>query len=447
MIQRIFTRPERLFVGTFAGMVLAGTILLALPFAQTKPVSLLDAFFTSTSAVCVTGLTTVETVDAYSRFGQTVILVLIQLGGLGLMTFGAIAAEVLRLPVSFRSQAMLRSTFFQEDGGGDFARSLRRILLMTLLLEAVGAFLLYQALQEGETPPGSVFEAAFLSISAFCNAGFSVYRGSAIQLRDSTLAIWTIMALIALGGLGYPVLFEAVSRGWMRLRRRRPPVHWTLHARIVLMTSGGLILGGALALTLLGLNEPQLPWVDYFEHSLFQSVTARTAGFNTVDIGRLPLTSVLVLIPLMFIGGSPGSAAGGVKTTVATVWLARLWARLRGQEGVVLLGRRIPQDLVRRAALVIAAAGVWNIIGVMLLVMTESRVDPHRFEVILFEQISAFATVGLSMGITPELTVGGKLWIILSMFVGRVGPLTAAFVIVTQPRPLHDYPVERVMVG
>lgn len=449
MIRPALRRPEALLAGTFATLIVAGTILLRLPVAHRgEPVGLLDAFFTATSAVCVTGLITVDTATAYSRWGQTVILVLIQLGGLGIMSFGALAAQLLHLRFSFTSQVAWRSAFFEAQAQGDLRRVLRWVLLMTVLLEVLGTALLYAGLHAGSSATGDLFDAAFLSVSAFCNAGFSVYSDSAEGLGGSPLIVVTLLVLIVAGGLGYTVLFEAFGRLRCRLGRRRPDsVHWSLQSRIVLRTTLLLIAGGAVVLFMFGFDDPDTSLGGRAVDALFHSVTARTAGFSTVDVGRLPLPALLVLIALMFIGGSPGSCAGGVKTTTAAVWLARVRARLKGLGNVSLLGRRLPQDVVRRAALVLSLAVLWNLVGIMLLTVVEGTRTGVRFEHLIFEQVSAFATVGLSAGVTSSLAPLSKLWIVATMFVGRLGPLTIALAILARPRTMYDYPTERVMVG
>jgi trk system potassium uptake protein TrkH len=431
-------------------MIAVGTVVLSLPAARGAkgPIDFIDALFTATSAVCVTGLITVDTATAYSRFGQGTILVLIQFGGLGIMTFAVLAAELLRLRVSFSSQAAMRDMFVRQEARVSLRTALGRVLILTVLIETAGALILFTDLRAEEGMGATRwFEAVFLSVSAFCNAGFAVYTENLIDLRDSPIIVWTVMALVVLGGLGYPVLQEVTSRVWRRLRRQSCPVHWTLHTRIVLRVTAALTLGGALALWIIGLNDPELSFGGNIVNSLFQSVTARTAGFNTVDVSLLPLPALMILVPLMFVGGSPGSCAGGIKTTSATVWGARIQARLRGQSTVHLWGRRIPDELVRRAGLVCSVAVLWNAVGVMLLAISEGADVGVGLEHIVFEQMSAFGTVGLSAGLTPKLTVLGKLWIIATMFVGRVGPLTVAFAVMRQPRRLFDYPVEHVMIG
>ena len=447
---RLLLRPEGLLVFTFAALIAIGTVLLALPFCHADAsVGLLDAFFTATSAVCVTGLITVDTATAWSPAGQVVILLLIQLGGLGVMTFGALAFQVLGRRVSLASHAALEDTFFQGAVRGGLRHAIPQIVTLTFACELIGAIFLYVGMRRQDHPPGDLFPAVFLSISAFCNAGFSVYSDSVIGLRHSALIMSTLMALIIVGGLGYLVVLELLQRATDRVRRRRGiPVRWSLHARIVLSTSVVLLGGGAVALAITGMGADVQGWGEWIFAALFQSVSARTAGFNSVDMGLLPLPTLMILIPLMFVGGSPGSCAGGVKTTSLTVWLARVIARLRGEEDVTIFERRIPHDVVRRAALVLAIGVLWNAIGIFLLACSERIETIRQFEGIIFEQVSAFGTVGLSTGVTPQLSVFGKLWIIASMFAGRVGPLTIALMVLkARAGRRYRFPPERVMIG
>jgi trk system potassium uptake protein TrkH len=407
----------------------------------------------------VTGLVTVDTGSAYSRFGHTVILLLIQFGGLGVMTFGAIAIEILGRRASFTSQAALQDVFFQAYSRGDLRSALRRIVGMTLALELIGAVPVFIGLSGIEGVEAGAFDALFHSVSAFCNAGFSTYDRNLEQAAASGLVVWTLAALIVLGGLGYTVLIEFGKR-FRRLlgrlgitkwaRAASPlPVHWSLNTRTVLVASGALIVGGAVALALGGTDSPgqNSPWWTRATNAVFHSLSARTAGFNLVPISALPLPALMVLIPLMFIGGSPGSCAGGIKTTSLAVWMARLASRLTGREQVNLGKRRIPHDVVRRAALVIAIAALWNGVGIMFLAVSEGTRKDVRFEHMIFEQVSAFGTVGLSAGVTAGLSAAGKLWIIASMFVGRLGPLTVALAVMHRPRSRYEYPSERVMIG
>ncbi len=456
MRERKWLRPEAMLVMTFATMILVGTLLLWSPPASRgqRPIPLIDAFFTATSAVCVTGLVTMNTGSDYSRFGHVVILVLIQLGGLGVMTFGAVAIEILGRRVSFSSQAALQDVFFQARQRGDLRSALRRIALLTLTLELIGAVPIYFGFAGIEGFDKGGFDALFHSVSAFCNAGFSTDDLNLELARESGLVVWPIAVLIVIGGLGYTVLIEFGMRfrrllaRWGVMHPVSPlAVHWSLNTRTVLIVSGGLIVCGAIVLFLGGMSPLNPTWPERVRNAVFHSVSARTAGFNLVKIDALPLPSLMVLIPLMFIGGSPGSCAGGIKTTSFAVWMSRVRARLTGREEVNLGARRIPHDVVRRAALVIAIAAMWNMVGIMLLAITEGSRPGMRFEFLIFEQVSAFATVGLSAGVTPNLSNVGKLWIIASMFVGRLGPLTVALAVMHRPRPRFEYPSERVMIG
>lgn len=451
MLKRLLGSPEGLLVCSFALVILAGTVALRLPISHgDRTVGWLDACFISTSAVCVTGLATVDPATAFSRFGQIVIMVLIQIGGLGILTFSALAAQMLAFRVSFGSHALLQDVFFQSEQRGSLRRSLAAILLLTFGIELCGAILIFVGMLQYDRPPGGVFEAVFLAVSAFCNAGFSVYSDNVMSFRDSPLILGVIMAMIVLGGLGYTVLIECGQRiAAPRERGAGRPVRWSLNSRVVLLMSGLLVFGGAAAIAATGLTRAETSVYDYLLHSLFQSVTSRTAGFNSVDIGALPSATLLLIIALMFVGGSPGSCAGGIKTTTVAVWSADVRAHLDGKREVVLMGRRLPADVVRRAGMVFGLAATWVAVGALLLTMSE-RVGHggNRFEDVLFEQVSAFGTVGLSTGLTPRLSELGKVWIIASMFVGRVGPLTVALLVVRSEKPSpFNYPSERVMIG
>ncbi|QOJ14901.1 MAG: ATPase [Planctomycetia bacterium] len=445
-----FVRPESLLFLTFGGLIAVGALLLLLPVSQRDtPITPLDALFTSTSAVCVTGLVVVDTATAYSRFGQTVIMILIQLGGLGLMTFAAIAAHVARRPVSFSSATALHDAFFQADARNELGRSLMAIVGLTLLIEATGAAFLYWGLHHDDTPPPDVFAACFLSVSAFCNAGFSVYSDNAISLRHSYVIVFTVIALVTIGGLGYSVLLECLARAGRFVRRetRTAPLLWSLHTRVVLIVSGWLLAGGTLALLACNpLNRhagSNMTWID----ALFHSTASRTAGFNMITVETLPVASLLVLIALMFIGGSPGSCAGGIKTTSLAVWASGITARLRGMDSFNLMGRRIPPEVVRKAGVAVALAALWNVAGIMILTVTEDLENGMRLERLIFEQVSAFGTVGLSADVTHRLSTAGRIWIIASMFVGRVGTLTIAFMVVRWRVASYRYPEERIMIG
>ncbi|MBI5249893.1 MAG: ATPase [Desulfomonile tiedjei] len=444
----LVSSPQTGLIGGFAAAILVGALLLCLPWAHYGKVGFLDALFTSTSAVCVTGLTVVDTANDYTMFGQVIIVILIQTGGLGIMTFAGLAFNILGRRMSLQSLAVLQDTFFQRDVAADFQRTFKTILALTFLIEGIGALLLWIFLLPMMDPGAALFSAVFHSVSAFCNAGFSLRSENLMGLSGSPGILIVIMSLIVLGGLGYTVLNEAwlLARG----RGRSPGLYaqrrFSMHARLVLWVSSILIVGGCLAILLFGLTPGETHWGDRILHSLFQSVTARTAGFNSVDIGKLPQASLFILIVLMFIGGSPASCAGGVKTTTAVIWSARLRAALRGERDVHLLDRRLPWEQVGKADLLMGLAIFWNLIGILFLLSTEAHLAEGPLALI-FEQVSAFGTVGLSAGLTPNLSAPGKLWIIATMFVGRLGPLTIAMWVVPLQKAHVRYPKGTVMIG
>ena len=449
---KFFALPEAILVASFGAAILVGAFLLLLPFAHMPGrVTFLDALFTSTSAVCVTGLTVVNTGSDFTRFGQVIIMLLIQAGGLGIMTFAALMFQFIGRRMSLRSQALLHGSFFQQDIGVNFRAMFRRILWLTFVTEILGATLLFLALWPKASQVGEAFlSAVFHAVSAFCNAGFSIYDENLLGLRHNYLFTTTIMVLIVIGGLGHTVAHEV----WRKLERRfvgqeTPDYsqHLSVHTRLVLIMTGILIVGGTFGLLVLGVTGAGPSWGARLNAALFQSVTARTAGFNTVTIGYLPLGSLMVLTILMFIGGSPASCAGGIKTTAFAISWAEVRARIRGESEVKLLNRRIPNDTLWRVSLLIRLALVWNIAGILLLLALEKGVPGMGLQNVIFEQISAFGTVGLSTGITAKLLPESQLWIIATMFVGRLGPLTLAMWFF-HPKPGHiQYPEGKVMIG
>jgi len=445
---RIFTSPESTLLGSFAAAILLGAIVLWLPWShEAKEMGFVDALFTATSAVCVTGLIVLDTGKDFTFFGQTVILALIQVGGLGIMTLAALAFVLAGRRMPLRSQAVVSESFFQQDLASEFRSTFRTILAITFLAEGIGASLLFVFFIDRMESPNAAFAAVFHAISAFCNAGFSTFSGNLMEVRDSSGSILVIMILIVSGGLGYMVLHEIWANAWVIMKSRSvsAATRFSFHARVVLIVTALLLFWGGVGLLIFGLGE-QLHWADRLLHALFQSVTARTAGFNSVDIGRLPSASLFILVMLMFVGGSPASCAGGVKTTGFVVWLARLNASVRGRKEVRLLDRQIPQEVVNRVDFLLALAVFWNVIGILILLSTQTHLRVSALDLI-FEQISAFGTVGLSTGLTPELSTAGKLWICATMFVGRTGPLTVALWMFSRDIVRISYPKGKVMIG
>lgn len=440
--------PESRLVAAFAGLIAVGTVLLSLPWSQRESVGVLDTLFTATSAVCVTGLVVVDTGTDYTVWGQIVILLLIQAGGVGVMSFAALAFQFLGRRLSLSAQAALASSLLQREVASEFGGIFRRILGFVLTAEAAGALLIFIGMCPARGAAHAAYSAVFHSVSAFCNAGFSLYSDSLTAWRSNPVVTATVMVLIVLGGIGHPVAVD-LWRLLLGARRREgsAPKRLELNSTVALATSGVLILGGLFLLLVLGLAPGEDPWTTRAWSALFQSVTSRTAGFNTVDIGALPLSSLMLIMMLMFVGGSPGSCAGGIKTTTVTLWLARLRSLLRGGEWPRLFGRHIPGEIARRASMIVGCAVVWNLFGSLLLLATEGASRGVGMHDVLFEQVSAFGTVGLSTGLTPKLSVAGKVWIIVTMFVGRLGPLTLAVWAFTHKAPGVRYPEGRIMIG
>ncbi|MGC9030545.1 MAG: TrkH family potassium uptake protein [Desulfomonilaceae bacterium] len=446
----MFTSPQATLVLGFAGVIFVGAVILSLSWCQQeRPISFLDALFTSTSAVCVTGLTVLDVGKDYNLAGQCVLMLLIQAGGLGVMTFAGLAFQLMGRRMSLQSEAVLHDTFFQRQVRTEFWETFRAILVLTALVECVGAIALSLLFLPKMPWHEAVFSGLFHSISAFCNAGFSLLSDNLLAVREQPLILVVVMILIVLGGLGFTVLHEMYAVGTTLLKSEpckgaRRQV--SFHAKVVLVVSGFLVLGGAGGLAIFGLTSEETSMGDVAINALFQSVTARTAGFNSVDIGKLPAASLLLLTILMFIGGSPGSAAGGIKTTSAAILGARILSGLRGRRSVSLANRAIPWEIVNRTDLLVALALLWNLVGVFFLFIFESQLRVDTLQ-LLFEQISAFGTVGLSTGITPSLSSGGKIWLIATMFVGRLGPLTIALWAIPRDNLKIRYPRGRVMIG
>lgn len=457
------TNPAVVLVSSFAVMVLAGTLLLMLPRARAHPAAAdqqpgappLVALFTATSASCVTGLTVVPTGSYWSRTGQVVILCLFQLGGLGIMTFGAFFALVTGRDIPMRESATL-GEMMESSGLGQVRRLVLAIIAFTFSLELLGALLLsglWWHLPLGERAYYSVFH----SVSAFCNAGFTLTPDSFAGM-GTRWQVWGVAAgLIVLGGLGFAVHYNIALAARSRLRPiefqplfqlPRRHVRLSLTSRLVLTTSTALLLGGVFVYYLLesagrdGGDTVGCRIADAW----FQAVTFRTAGFQTVDHAELQPATKLFGIGLMFIGASPGSTGGGVKTVCFAVGLLAVVSILRGRRRVEVAARTIPETFINRALAILALGMLTLMAATLLLVLFEDR--PDRFLDHLYEAASAFGTVGVSTGLTPELSAPSKLVIVVTMFLGRVGPLTLLMALagrVSEAR--YQYPFEQLSLG
>lgn len=436
----------RLALG-FAAVILLGTATLRLPAAASdSPLSWLDALFTATSAVCVTGLSTISVGEHLSSFGQVILLILIQLGGLGITTmstFLLVAAGKASLTHHLDAQDQLAAIRVKPF------RLLMWVVSTTAVAETLGAIVIWRGLGGRD----SGWPAVFHSISAFCNAGFSLYPDSLTRFRGQPLVVGTVMCLIALGGVGFICLRQVGLWCGGRLRGRRSPLF--LHTRVVLAGSAVLWGLGAVMFCLLEWRNTMvnLPAATRLGAGLFQSVTTRTAGFNTLDFGAMRESTLFFTLFLMVIGGAPGSAAGGIKVTTAVVMLAATYARIRSRESVVIFRRTLPPDLVQRAFQLASLTILFLALVVAGLLITEEQImslkaPTHHFLAIVFEAVSAFGTVGLSTGVTPQLSAGGKLIIVVCMFVGRIGPLALALA-VFRPRTsaAFEYPREELAIG
>ncbi|MGW8282494.1 MAG: TrkH family potassium uptake protein [Gemmatimonadota bacterium] len=441
----------QLFVGSFAGLILVGTVgLLVLPGLYTGPhLGFVDALFMATSAVCVTGLIVVDTATYFTPLGQAWILLLIQLGGLGIMTIATLIIVALGQRLS-RDWEQVAGGDPHALSGMDAASLVRLVIRYTLVIEAVGALGLW-LLWRTRLGSGAVWHAVFHSVSAFCNAGFSTFSDSLSGFRSDAATLVWISALIIVGGLGFVVLADL--RRWVVAAKVR---RLSLNSRIVLVVTAFLLVGGALLFLLFeshfDLESMGLP--DRTVNAWFMSVTARTAGFNTVDYATATNASLLLTLGLMLVGGSPGSTAGGLKTTTVAVLLLLLWSRLRGRQQTSVFGRTIPPDTAERSAGIVIGSILLLGVCVFVLLTTEypleTELNRARFLSLVFEAHSAFGTVGLSMGATPDLTGAGRLVIVFLMFVGRVGPLAIAssMAMPRGRRPLdYRFAHEDVVVG
>jgi trk system potassium uptake protein len=447
--------PPAILAGVMAATIIAGTILLRLPFAHNgPPIGWLDALFTATSAVCVTGLVVVDTGTQFSFFGQLVILILIQIGGLGLMTIGT----TVLLALGQSPTVVLRHVLTGIAGHRDVIRAsdmFQTVFLVTLMAEAIGAVILFIPFSRSYPADQALWLAVFHSVSAFCNAGFSLWHDSLTRHAGDPAVNLTVMVLIILGGLGFVVLLEL--RLWIAssIRKSGNRVRLSLHSKIVLSGSFVAIVAGAVMFYVFeqGNVLARMPWDERLLAALFQSVTSRTAGFNTVDIGALANPTLLVLIALMFVGGGSGSTAGGIKLPNAATVAAVVFQRLRGKHEIYLFGRSIGTVTIQRAFVlcVIAAAIIAATICFIEVVRRSGPPTPAgrgEFLAVIFEVVSAFGTVGLSMGITAELEPLARAVMVMVMFIGRVGPLILMdyFARLPAPPPLR-HAREELMIG
>lgn len=437
-----FASPARILVLGFALVILVGTLLLMLPAATTnhQGLSFIDALFEATSAVCVTGLVVVDTGTALTPMGQVVLVLLIQIGGLGFMTMATLLSLLIGKRIGLRERLIMREALNQVSLQG-IVRVTIYVVTLTLAIEGIAALILTLRWWPDLGFPKALFFGVFHAITGFCNAGFDLFgefRSLTGYVADPVVNL-VICSLIALGGIGFTVIADVLKkRSFKRL---------SLHSKLVIFINLLLWVLGFVLFFVLEYNNPKtlqpLSWDGKFWASFFQSVTPRTAGYNTVDIGGMFAATQFLVVILMFIGASPGSTGGGIKTSTFGALVMAVWAMIKGKRDVEVFQRRIPQEIVYRSLAIATIAGLLVVVMTMLLTITE-RAD---FLTILFEVVSAFGTVGLTMGLTTKLTTIGKLLIALTMFVGRVGPLTLAFALAQGKGSTVRQPEEKIVVG
>jgi trk system potassium uptake protein TrkH len=407
---------------------------------------LVDALFTATSATCVTGLIVVDTGSYFSGLGQGIILFLIQLGGIGIMSLVAFSAVVLGRGIGMRERALMKDVL-SSDFIGEVTRLLRNIVIITGLCELAGVLVLSRLwARDFSSPLETFYYSLFHSISAFCNAGFSLFVDSLEGFKGRPDIVLTFAVLIILGGLGFMVISNLAWAAISRVKGDRIRGRLVLHTKIVLVATGLLLVAGTVAFY--GLESDQsiagLSTEERLLSSFFSSVTARTAGFSTIAMSAVTVPTALVLVLLMFIGASPGGTGGGTKTSTLAVLAATIRSILRGRSSVEVFKRSLPQDVVNRAICVVIISFAL-VFGASLCI---SIAEKQRLIEVFFETVSAFGTVGLSRGLTRDLTMASKIVIILTMFFGRIGPLTLGLAIQQRTREAaYSYPVERVIIG
>ena len=451
--RRIHPSTTHIIMLSFLCVILLGSILLALPIsaADRQAVPYLDALFTATTATCVTGLVTLPTATTWSVFGQVVILLLIQVGGLGIITVMAGVMLALHRRMGLSDRLLIQDAFNLDTLSG-LSSFLKRVITGTFVMEGLGA-ILYMTVFVPKFGSRGIWISVFNAVSAFCNAGMDIIgENSLCDFTTSPTVNAITSMLIILGGLGFIVWWDVLRVLKLSIRRKslRCLSHLTLHSKMAVTATIFLLLGGGLIILALEYANPatlgSLSFFEKIQAALFQSVTTRTAGFATVDQSALtPATTAICLI-LMFIGGSPVGTAGGVKTVTVLVLAAYALSTIRGKQEVGLFNRRISNDALRKSVAVVGMSFLIAAVSTLLL----ATVTPHRdLADILYETVSATATVGLSRSLTPHLTTAGKIIIAVTMYLGRIGPisLAVAFGVTKEKQNIVNNPTESISVG
>jgi trk system potassium uptake protein TrkH len=428
---KLLSSPQRIVLLSFLTVIAIGTFLLKLPSSTHGGISLLDALFTATSATCVTGLVVVNTAETFTLSGQWIILVLIQLGGLGIMTFTTFFMFMLAGKLSITGREILTDTFTQSPIA-ELSRLIRIVATFTFVLELAGFVVLTIYFLEDYSLQTAAFYGLFHSISAFCNAGFNILPGSYLQHATAWSFNGINILLIISGGLGFIVIYDIHTQ--LQKNRRQFFRSLSLHTRVVLIYTGLLIAGGALVFFTLEYNQSmkENTWYEKILLSIFQSVTTRTAGFNTVPLNQMGQPLLFFFLALMFIGASPGSCGGGIKTTTFGLFINNLRSQFLNNKDINIYERRIPDETISKATTIIFFSVLTIGLFTFLLMLSEVQFNSNAESTpgtldILFEVVSAFATVGLSTGITEDLTNFGKVLITVLMYMGRLGAMTLIF--------------------
>ena len=456
-IYDIYFNPAIVFVGSFMILVLIGSFLLMLPSATTNGITFTNALFTATSAVCVTGLTVVDTAVDFTIVGQSIIIVLIQLGGIGILTFTSFFAFFFRSSSSFKEGLNTRD-FIANDGLKDVFRAALNVVVFTLGVELVGALFIYSSIVDNAIIEHKFYFSLFHSISAFCNAGFSTLPGGILNttVKFNYYLQWILMLMIILGGLGHNIVFNFFHylKTYCFELFDKKVIHKkvriiTLNTKIVLYTTIILLVGGTIFLFISEYNITLLQHDTVFGKitaSAFNAVTPRTAGFSATDYGEMGVPSLLFVILLMWIGGSPASTAGGIKTSTFALATLNIVAVARGKSRIQLFGRRISADSTSRAFAILSISLITIGISILAVLIFEPEGTPLL--TVAFECFSAYSTVGSSINYTPKLTEPSKYVIILTMFIGRIGMLNLMIGLLRRlNHQFYEYPKENILIN
>lgn len=441
-LKQVILSPARLLLSSIVLTIGGGTALLALPLCRVTDIPLIDLLFTATSATTVTGLKTIP-LEQFTRYGQLVIMLLMQIGGLGLITMTLFLLSLF-VNLGFGTQ-LIMGKLLELDSWTNIKKLLLFIIGFTLLVEFIGACCVFMVIHQHYTLMNALFLSTFHAVSSFCNAGFSIFPHGLSFIEHSPALLTITSLLIIAGGLGFLTWVE-VNR-WLHSFNKKRRYTFTLQSKIVLYSAALLTGSGALLYWILERNNTlsQQNWLLTILNSLLNSLSARSAGFVVVPTNELHLATILVFMVMAFIGSSPGSTGSGVKTTTFAIFLSTVRSAIYARSSIEIQGRRIAQEQVYKALAIITLSICWIFFATFCLLITEKG---WEFLDILFEVVSAFATLGLSLGVTPFLTPFGKLLIMVTMIVGRIGSMTAVLALQRKIAPAeYEYPEERVMLG